>query len=83
MKHRRNDEEQEMSAAKPIKDLSTLPTQAISRAGRKIADAIMEAAKFKPTVDGKRLVRQYEVHGIAVSEWISAEKFAELENEKK
>lgn len=41
---------------------------------RKIADAIMEAAKFKPTVDGKRLVRQYEVHGIAVTEWLDAEK---------
>jgi hypothetical protein len=44
-------------------------TPPLSRAGRKIADAIMEAAKFKRTTDGARLVRQYEVHGIAVTEW--------------
>jgi hypothetical protein len=49
-------------------------TPPLSRAGRKIADASMEAAKLKPTVDGKRLVRQYEVHGIAVTEWVDAEK---------
>ena len=58
-------------------------TQALSRAGRKIADAIMEAAKFKPNADGSRFVRQYEVHGIEVTEWISAEKYAELGNEWK
>jgi len=69
-----------MSAAKPIKNLTNLETQPISRAGRKIADAIMEAAKFKPTVDGSRFVRQFEVHGIEVTEWISAEKFAEAES---
>jgi hypothetical protein len=32
----------------------------------------MEAAKFKPTIDGSRLVRQYEVHGIVVTEWMDA-----------
>ncbi len=61
----------------------TPETPSLSRAGRKEADAIMEAAKFKPTTDGSRLVRQYEVYGIVVTEWISAEKFAELESEKK
>ena len=60
---------------KALKDTKpTFETPPLSRAGRKIADAIMEAAKFKPTVDGKRLVRQYEVHGIAVTEWLDAEK---------
>jgi hypothetical protein len=29
-----------------------------TRAARKIADAALEAAKFKPTADGKRMVRQ-------------------------
>jgi hypothetical protein len=67
-----------MTAAKPIKDLTRLQTQPISRAGRKIADAIMEAAKFKPNADASRFVRQYEVHGMEVTEWISAEKFAEM-----
>lgn len=52
-------------------------TPALSRSGRKIADATLAAAKFKPTVDGKRMVRQYEVHGIAVTEWVSVEKFAD------
>jgi hypothetical protein len=66
----------ERSGAKPIKDLTRLQTQPLSRAGRKIADAIMETAKFKRTTDGTRLVRQYEVHGIVVTEWISAENFA-------
>jgi len=51
-------------------------TPPLSRSGRKIADAIMASAKFKPTVDGKRMVRQYEVYGIVVTEWISAEHFA-------
>jgi hypothetical protein len=51
-------------------------TAPLSRSGRKLADAIMAAAKFKPTADGSRLVRQYEVYGIEVTEWISAESFA-------
>jgi hypothetical protein len=51
-------------------------TPALSRSGRKIADAIMASAKFQLTVDGKRMVRRYEVYGIVVTEWISAESFA-------
>jgi hypothetical protein len=70
-----------MSAAKNTRDLPRSETPGLSRAGRKQADAIMEAAKFKPNVDGSRFVRQYEVHGIEVTEWISAEKFAEMEHE--
>jgi hypothetical protein len=70
-----------MSAAKNTKDLPKAETPPLSRAGRKIADAIMEAAKFKPNADGSRFVRQYEVHGIEVIEWISAEKFTEVSNE--
>ncbi len=46
----------------------------LSRVGRRAADAIMAAAKFKATVDGKRLVRQYEVYGILVTEWMDVEK---------
>ena len=73
-----------MSGVKHVKDLELRPeTPPLSRAGRKVADAIMEAAKFKRNADGSRFVRQFEVHGIDVTEWISAEKFAELENEKK
>lgn len=56
-------------------------TPPLSRAGRKLADAIMAAAKFKPTPDGKRLVRQYEVHGIAVTEWVDADRAAEMIND--
>jgi hypothetical protein len=64
-----------MSAVKHLKDgISRPETPPLSRAGRKLADDIMAAAKFKPTTDGKRLVRQYEVHGIAVTEWMDADK---------
>lgn len=56
-------------------------TPPLSRAGRKLADAIMAASKFKPTADGKRMVRQYEVHGIAVTEWVDADRAAEMGNE--
>ena len=41
----------------------------------------MAAAKFKPTADGKRMVRQYEVHGIAVTEWIDADRAVEMIND--
>ena len=71
-----------MSAAKNTKDLPRPETPALSRAGRKAADAIIEAAKFKRTADGTRLVRQYEVHGIVVIEWMDAEKVTEDQNEK-
>ena len=44
-----------MSGAKPLKDLRPRPeTPALSRAGRKTAEAIMEAAQFKPNADGSR-----------------------------
>ena len=70
-----------MSSPKHKTDMAQgLETPPLSRAGRKLADAIMEAAKFKPTADGKRVVRQYEVHGIAVTEWMDAERAAELGN---
>jgi hypothetical protein len=71
-----------MSAAKNTEDLPRPETPPLSRAGRKNADTVMEAAKLKPTVDGTRLVRQYEVHGIVVIEWIDAEKVTEDQNEK-
>jgi hypothetical protein len=61
----------------PVRRDPAHETPPLSRAGRKLADATMAAAKFKPTVDGKRLVRQYEVHGIIVTEWISAEQAAD------
>jgi hypothetical protein len=54
------------------KPTPTPETPPLSRAGRKEADAIMAAAKFKPTVDGNRLVRQYEVYGMVVTEWVDA-----------
>jgi len=61
----------------------TPETPPLSRSGRKLADAIMEAAKFKRTVDGKRLVRQYEVYGIVVTEWVDAEKAEGMAKDKK
>jgi hypothetical protein len=35
-----------------------------------LAGTTLAAAKFKPTVDGKRMVRQYIVYGIALTEWL-------------
>jgi hypothetical protein len=49
-------------------------TPPLSRAGRRVADATLAAAQFKPTTDGKRVVRQYEVHGMAVTEWKAVEQ---------
>jgi hypothetical protein len=46
-------------------------TPPLSRAQRKIADAALAAAKFKPTSDGKSAMRQFEVHGMAVTELVS------------
>lgn len=46
-------------------------TPPLSRAGRKLAETALAAASFRPTVDGKRMVRQYEVYGIAVAEWVN------------
>jgi hypothetical protein len=53
---------------------SKAETPPLSRAGRRLADATLEAAKFKPTTDGKRVVRHYEVHGMAVTEWIDVDQ---------
>jgi len=73
-----------MSALKHPKGLTPRSeTAALSRAGRKEADAIMEAAKFKPNAAGSRFVRRFEVHGIEVTEWISAEKFAALREDQR
>lgn len=47
-------------------------TPPLSRAGRKIADAALAAAKFTPTSDGKRAIRQFDVHGMAVTECVDA-----------
>jgi hypothetical protein len=70
-----------MSALKHLQNLKPgSETPGISRGGRKAAEAIMEAAQFKPNADGSRFVRQYEVHGIEVTEWISAEKYAEMKH---
>ena len=70
-----------MNAAKHPKDSKPRSeTPGVSRAGRKVAEAIMEATPFKPNADSSRFVRQYEVHGIEVTEWISAENFAERDH---
>jgi hypothetical protein len=52
-------------------------TPPLTRVGRRDADAKLEAAKFRPTVDGRRMVRRFEVHGIEVIEWVSMEKAAD------
>ena len=52
-------------------------TPPLTRAGRRVADVTLAAAKFKPTVDGRRLVRQFEVHGIEVTEWVNVDKDAD------
>ena len=52
--------------------MSKSETPPLTRAGRKLADAALAAATFKPTADGKRAVRQFEVHGMAVTEYVSA-----------
>jgi pyocin large subunit-like protein len=57
-----------------VKDTKPKPeTPPLTRAGRKIADATLAAAKFSPTSDGKGAIRQFEVHGMVVTERVSAE----------
>jgi hypothetical protein len=51
-------------------------TPPLSRAERKVADAALAAAKFVPSSDGKNAMRRFEVHGMAVTEVMSAEKAA-------
>ena len=60
----------------PPLESSPRQTLPLTRAGRRAAEATMEAAKFQPTLDGTRVVRQYEVHGIVVTEWISVERLS-------
>jgi hypothetical protein len=50
---------------------TTSETPPLTRAGRKIADAVMAAAKFRRTMDGTRMVRQYEVYGMVVTECVN------------
>jgi hypothetical protein len=65
-----------------LKD-SAPQTAPLSRQGRKVADATLAAAKFKPTGDGKRLARQFEVHGMAVTEFVSADRSEDGGKEEK
>jgi pyocin large subunit-like protein len=51
-------------------------TPPLTRAGRKVADATLAAAKFIPSTDGKNATRKFEVHGMAVTEYVSAERVA-------
>jgi pyocin large subunit-like protein len=56
-----------------MKDTQPKPeTPPLTRAGRKVADATLAAAKFTPTSDGKGAVRQFEVHGMVVTERVTA-----------
>jgi pyocin large subunit-like protein len=66
----------------PLKD-SVPRTPPLTRQGRKVADATLAAAKFTPTSDGKSAIRQFEVHGMAVTEYVSAETAADSIKEKK
>jgi hypothetical protein len=58
-------------------------TPPLTRAGRKVADATLAAAQFIPSSDGKNAMRKFEVHGMAVTEFISAEKAADAVKGKK
>lgn len=62
--------------------VSAPQTPPLSRAERKVADATLAAAKFKPTSDGKSVIRTFEVHGMAVTEYVSAEKAPDTLKEK-
>ena len=54
-----------------------METPPLSRAGRRSADATLAAAHFKATVDGERVIRKFEVHGMAVTECVDVEEAAE------
>jgi pyocin large subunit-like protein len=58
-------------------------TPPLSRAERKVADAALAAAKFTPTSDGKSAIRRFEVHGMTVTELVSADKAAAGIKDKK
>ena len=61
----------------------TPQTPPLTRVGRKEADAKLMAAKFIPSSDGKNAMRKFEVHGMAVTEYISADKAADAIRDKK
>jgi hypothetical protein len=56
-------------------------TPPLTRQRRKVADATLAAAQFIPSLDGKNAMRKCEVHGMAVSEFISAGKAADTGKE--
>ena len=58
-------------------------TPPLTRAGRKVADATLAAAQFVSSSDGKNAMRTFEVHGIAVTEFISTEKAPDLHKTRK
>jgi hypothetical protein len=58
-------------------------TPPLTRQGRKVADATLAAAKFTPTSDGKSAIRKFVVHGMSVTELVSAEKATDMIKEKK
>jgi hypothetical protein len=49
-------------------------TPPLSRAGRRKAEATLASAQFRPTTNGKRVVRRYEVHGMEIVEWVAIER---------
>ncbi len=71
------------SAGKPPLKEARAETPPLSRSGRKVADATVAAAKFSPTSDGKKGIRKFEVHGMAVTECVDAERAAEARKENK
>ncbi len=62
---------------------SASETAPLSRQGRKVADAALKAATFKPTVDGKRLVRRFDVHGMVVTEIVDVDAATNEEDGKR
>jgi hypothetical protein len=60
-----------------------LETPPLTRTGRKVADSTLAAAQFVPSLDGKNAMRKFEVHGMAVTEYISADKAVDPRKAKK
>ena len=57
-----------------MNDTKETETPPLSRTSRRKADAALAAAKFRPTTNGKRVVRRYEVHGMEIVEWVAVER---------
>jgi hypothetical protein len=57
-----------------MNDSKKIETPPLSRAGRRMAEATLAAAQFRPTTNGKRVVRRYEVHGMEIVEWVAVER---------